>query len=111
MILQYHDFRPSNDQAIALPTGPNGERFIFEFQILPTILHVLGVEKESGAIDSLYESMDWGNIAVYVSGTSVACVVQASVDDRPVKMELGSPNDDDDNDEDDGDSDNWTMLG
>jgi Programmed cell death protein 2, C-terminal putative domain len=80
---------------------------VFEMQLLPSLLHVLEVDKhvksdgvlrsgganpEQSTLATAYESggMDWGNIAVYTCPNASCvgevieyCVVQDSVDESP----------------------------
>jgi len=87
------------------PCSECGAARVFEFQIVPTLLHVLEVDKyvtngangdeNSGKISVLdYQQggMDWGNIAVYSCSNPTCkcaapveeyCVVQDSIDERP----------------------------
>ena len=89
------------------PCSVCGTARVFELQLLPSLLHVLEVDKhtagssrshgasnqESG-LDFAYQQggMDWGNIAVYTCPNSACCcqsskeeycVVQDSIDERP----------------------------
>lgn len=77
------------------PCACGAER-VFECQILPSILHVLEVEKYSGAAakpagisDLMSDGMNWGSVAVYSCPKACAAsqeeylVVQESVDGQP----------------------------
>lgn len=104
-----------------IPTVPScvcGCQRVFEFQLLPSILHVLEVDSCSPAAsetDNLMDltsmgGMNWGSIAVYSCPDSCdesreeVCIVQIG-DDAPVKNINGSTgisaedNDDDDCDD------------
>eukprot|EP00578_Thalassiosira_sp_NH16_P005480 CAMPEP_0181134386 /NCGR_PEP_ID=MMETSP1071-20121207/32061_1 /TAXON_ID=35127 /ORGANISM="Thalassiosira sp., Strain NH16" /LENGTH=359 /DNA_ID=CAMNT_0023220903 /DNA_START=403 /DNA_END=1485 /DNA_ORIENTATION=- len=94
-----------------LPTVPNcccGAERVFEFQILPSLLHVLDVDSYTAAKqrdeDDMMDlisagGMNWGSIAVY--SCSESCnksqeefiMVQESVCDSPIKKSLVSNND------------------
>jgi Programmed cell death protein 2, C-terminal putative domain len=94
-----------------------GSSRVFEFQILPSLLHALKVDRmvdTSGGVRSVYEDggMDWGNIAVYTCPNRCNlgeeyCVIQDSVDELPIAEQLVSPGngqfvvDEDDIDDDD----------
>lgn len=90
-----------------------GARRVFEFQILPSLLHVLDVDgnatKDSGEDDIMdliaKGGMNWGVIAIY--SCSMSCdesreefvIVQNAVGDAPIprkKMEKGDNSNDDD---------------
>lgn len=81
------------------PCSLCGTRRIFEFQVLPSLLHVLQVDNSQHKLVSRLDDcnffeeggMDWGNIAIYtcsnpncVATTEEYCVIQKSVDDRPL---------------------------
>jgi len=92
--------QPSAQGASEKPIPPCeccGSARVFEFQLLPSLLHVLDVDGGlpaaggGGGIEALYAEggMNWGNIAVYAC-PSMACeaqqeyaVVQASVEGQP----------------------------
>lgn len=70
---------------------------MFEVQILPSLLHVLEVDKSSPSpgvdLGSLYNNgMNWGNIFIYScpnscqSSDSEFVVVQESVDEKPAEL-------------------------
>ena len=85
-----------------IPNCPCGAARVFEFQILPSLLHVLDVDKyakkgassvgDSMGLATAFEQggMNWGNIAIY--SCPKACsysdqeyvVVQDSLDERPI---------------------------
>lgn len=85
------------------PCSACGAPRVFEFQLVPPLLHVLQVDKytktdnnksNTGDLASAYQQggMDWGNIAVYTCSNPACCpetaveefcVVQDSVDERP----------------------------
>jgi hypothetical protein len=80
----------------AIPPGPLGEVRYFAFQLLPSLLHVLQVDRfASGeALDTAFAQggMNWGNIAVYTScsqssdaPTEEYVVVQDSVEEMPIQ--------------------------
>jgi hypothetical protein len=90
-----------------------GAERVFEFQILPSLLHVLDVDghatkdsDEDDVMDLIDKGgMNWGVIAVY--SCSMSCdesreefiIVQNAVDETPIlrkKMETGDDSDDDD---------------
>ncbi|KAL7538152.1 hypothetical protein ACHAXR_008327 [Thalassiosira sp. AJA248-18] len=97
-----------------LPLVPKcdcGAERVFEFQILPSLLHVLDVDSEkNGDCDDMMDliskgGMNWGSIAVY--SCSESCdksreefmIVQEPVCDAPIKKKIGT-NDNSDNDDD-----------
>lgn len=106
-----------------------GSSRVFEFQILPSILHVLNVDKmvyTNHVLRSLQQdsAMDWGNIAIYTcpngcSSSEEYCIIQDSIDELPMLAEqVNSPvnakspyfdeDDDDDDDFDDEQNDGKT---
>jgi hypothetical protein len=82
-----------------IPSCSCGAARVFEMQLLPTLLHVLEVDKSDPCtvhsdqgLSAAYEQggMNWGNVAIY--GCPNACsadqeyvLVQESVDERPTK--------------------------
>jgi hypothetical protein len=90
------------------PCSACGASLVFELQLLPTLLHVLEVEKYSTSnkngektdLSTAYElgGMNWGNIAIYSCPSACGvterpdgpaeeyCVVQDSVDERPAQQ-------------------------
>jgi Programmed cell death protein 2, C-terminal putative domain len=92
----------TNDEAtMTIPPCSCGAERRFEFQLMPSLLHVLEVDKHATSnhqTDDLdvimsadYGGMNWGSIAVYTC-TQPDCgcsedylVVQASVDETPCK--------------------------
>ena len=80
-----------------VPPCACGSNRAFDFQLLPSLLHVLAVDKHSGAeinnVDGgigglLTNGMNWGSVAVYTCQNSCdesegMLVVQESVDERP----------------------------
>jgi len=112
----------------SIPHCNCGAPRVFEMQVLPSILHVLEVDKYAtgdgsirSGLDAAYAEggMDFGNIAIY--SCSAACssaeeeyvVVQDSLDDRPtqprhvmsdefvvIQEDATFDDNDDDNDED-----------
>jgi hypothetical protein len=122
-----------------LPPCTCGAKRMFEFQLLPSLLHVLQVDKF--IIDTCetavrnwsdsYENggMDWGNIAFYTCSARCArdhgyCVVQDSVDGSPsmqqhslkhaedvvIQEDAKFNDDDDDEDDDEDEEDDCEML-
>jgi hypothetical protein len=103
-----------------IPACRCGAPRVFELQILPSLLHVLEVDKASTGTDlgSLYShGMNWGNLCVYScphscpESDSEFVVVQESVDEKPaearpamqdVVIKEDSQFADDDDDEDEG---------
>lgn len=105
-------------------------RLVFEFQVLPSLLHILCVDKyvdTSKGLALMYQEgeMNWGNIAVYTcpndcipTDNEEYCVIQDSIDSLPTlpqNVNRSAPNmnesDDDDDqifddEEDDGDNEN-----
>jgi len=102
---QSHPKPPSSSSSSSFPKVPNckcGSKREFEFQLMPSILHVLHVDQYATAktstttsnsgLDSSMNSggMNWGVLAVY--SCSISCtkyrdeyvVVQESVDGTPV---------------------------
>lgn len=78
----------------SIPPCPCGAPRLFEVQVLPSILHVLEVDKASpgGDLGSLYNNgMNWGNICIYSCpkscnlSDSEYVVVQESVDEKPAE--------------------------
>jgi Programmed cell death protein 2, C-terminal putative domain len=85
------------------PCSSCGASRVFELQLLPSLLHVLEVDKhastsnssDSPLLRSAYDNggMDWGNIAIYscpnaaCKSTEEYCVVQDSVDERPTDQQ------------------------
>jgi Programmed cell death protein 2, C-terminal putative domain len=70
-----------------------GTARVFELQLLSSLLHVLQVDRQAvGNLSSAFThgGMDWGNIVVYtcpscqVEDGEEYCVVQDSVDERPM---------------------------
>lgn len=57
--------------------GSCGEERVFEFQVVPSLLHTLGVDRNGS------DGMNWGNIAVYSCACDAFCVIQDAVDERP----------------------------
>lgn len=123
-----------------LPPCSCGARRLFHFQLLPSLLHVLQVDKyvrDSTVGDrnwsETYESggMDWGNIAVYTCSArcdseEAYCVIQDSVDGRPSRQQqmknhaedvviqedaIFNADDDDENDEDDDEDEDEEGMG
>jgi hypothetical protein len=79
----------------SIPTCTCGASRVFEVQLLPSLLHVLQVDKYADAtstgLDAAYEQggMDWGNIAIYscpnaCSADEEYVVIQGS-DERPTQ--------------------------
>jgi pre-rRNA-processing protein TSR4 len=80
-----------------VPTCACGSEHVFEFQLLPSLLHVLEVDKYSGSKskdgeeglgDLLSNGMNWGSVAVFTCPNSCencedVLVIQESVDERP----------------------------
>jgi pre-rRNA-processing protein TSR4 len=70
-----------------------GAKRIFECQLLPSLLHVLQVDKHSGASESgignlMSTGMNWGSVAVFTCPDSCdqnkeVLVIQKSVDEQP----------------------------
>ena len=105
----------SQKNSTPLPAITNcecGAERVFEFQILPSLLHVLDVDGhatknngEDNVMDLIDKGgMNWGVIAVY--SCSMSCdesreefiIVQNAIDDTPIlrkKMEKGDDSDDD----------------
>ncbi|KAL3812077.1 hypothetical protein ACHAXA_002774 [Cyclostephanos tholiformis] len=104
-----------------LPAVPNcvcGHRRVFEFQVLPSLLHVLDVDGHAAAVRGKEDDdddgdvldlinsggMNWGSIAVY--SCPLSCddsreefvVVQEAVDDAPTKKNGENENDSDGDD-------------
>jgi hypothetical protein len=77
-----------------IPACRCGSPRVFELQILPSLLHVLEVDKAATGTDlgSLYNcGMNWGNLCVYSCPRSCSesdsefVVVQESVDEKPAE--------------------------
>mmetsp|Transcript_20386 Transcript_20386/g.42755 ORF Transcript_20386/g.42755 Transcript_20386/m.42755 type:complete len:501 (-) Transcript_20386:114-1616(-) len=100
-----------------LPCNCGAQR-LFEFQLLPSMLHVLDVDSNANLNDKNLDVMDlvsrggmnWGAVAVYSCPESCDLsreefvVVQASLDDDPVVPKIGMNGDEDSHvDDDDGD--------
>jgi len=95
--------KANKPQKAPFPDIPNcscGAKRLFEFQILPSLLHVLNVDshaihgsKDSMDVDDLLSKggMDWGCIAVYSCSESCEqsreefIIVQKAIGDEPVK--------------------------
>jgi hypothetical protein len=100
----------ASQQPLEIPKCACGAKRRFEFQLMPSLLHVLEVDKHaiqaegetitnnSVGLDAMlnqdYGGMNWGTVAAYVcpnGGKSSACsqeeflIVQASVDEAPQK--------------------------
>ena len=105
----------------SIPPCRCGAPRVFEVQILPSLLHVLEVDKASPGdndLGSLYNNgMNWGNICIYSCSQSCPqsdaefVVVQESVDEKPAELRQATQDVviqedsqfvDDDDDEDDG---------
>lgn len=89
---------PTEESAPPIPPCACGAQRVFEAQLLPSILHVLDVDKyaEKGdgstttGLAAAYETggMNWGNVAIYscpaaCSNEDEYVVVQDSMDERP----------------------------
>ena len=104
-----------------IPLCPCGAKRTFEFQIMPSALHILNVDefnntaeatdKKDHTIESMFQSsgMNWGVIAIYSCHNSCEVsnqefvVVQKSNDEKPtlkklipIKDNMETPQDDDD---------------
>lgn len=99
--------KDSEPPAFTVPPCPCGAERRFEFQLMPSLLHVLEVDKHAAAggdangntnahdLDAIlsadYGGMNWGAIAVYTCPKADCTqqedylVVQASVDEAPRK--------------------------
>jgi len=110
-----------------IPLCSCGAARVFELQILPSLLHVLGVDKTIcnspglGAVWLNSNAMNWGNIVVYTcpnplcTATDEYVLVQQSVDEEPIVRPPNASLPDDvviqedaqfaDDDDDDGDED------
>jgi len=95
-----------------IPNCSCGAKRLFEFQILPSLLHVLNVDsyatqgsKDNMDVDDLISTggMDWGCIAVYSCSESCQqsreefMIVQQAIGDEPIKK--AKPATDEDMDE------------
>jgi len=81
-------------EKVVPPCTSCGSQRIFELQLVPSLLHVLEVDKHKKSLGDDVDSadeMDWGNIAVYTCPNASCscdkeefCVIQASVDEIPL---------------------------
>ena len=60
------------------PCGRCGSARKFEFQVLPQLLHYLGVDKQSSLGDITWRSCEWGTLAVYTCAKSCPLETQCA---------------------------------
>lgn len=110
--------KSGNSKSGKFPTVPScicGEERVFEFQLMPSLLHVLSVDdcvqssRKSDDLKQLFSrtncGMSWGVIAIYSCPSSCNdssreyVVVQGATDGTPgdCKVEVGNEKDDDNN--------------
>jgi hypothetical protein len=89
---------PSTPIVPVAPICRCGSQRVFEFQLLPSMLHVLEVDSAAGEIDESMDlhsigGMSWGSIAVYSCPNSCdesreeVCIVQCGDEAAVNKME------------------------
>ena len=98
----------SSYQVPTVPACICGSQRVFEFQLLPSMLHILDVDSSAGELNDLMDisrigGMNWGSIAVYSCPNSCnqsreeVCIVQNGDEVEVKKKEVnceGDGNDD-----------------